>query len=141
MGETMRVFKILGILAAFVVLCSGCSGDEYDQATRDVTYSEHTSAKDREAAQYCDVYDFPIYDCFDACQCCYPPATDTYDDHDELDQCVWYCGGLLLKINDIESKSKADIDNYKECVVGCFSICEKEDKDVACYDECKQYLG
>lgn len=136
-----HIVRILGffVIAATMVL-AGCSGDEYDQMTRPISGDGTTQAKDRNAEEKCNEIDLKIYDCFDACQCCYDLAQEDPENHDTLDQCVWYCDGLLLKINDIENQSKADIDNYKECVVGCFSICEKTDKDVVCYEECKHYL-
>jgi hypothetical protein len=128
------------VMAASFVMVS-CSGDEYDQMTRSINDdSDGTYAKDRTTDQPCDSYDFKLADCLDACSCC-DSRDSTAQGGDSLDQCVWYCDGLLLKINDIEHQAAADITNYKECVVGCFSICDKTNKETACYNECAHYLG
>ncbi len=141
----MRTFAVLislaFLLGALVVL-SSCGGDEYDQATRPLSEDDGTYAKDRERAQACDQLDLKLADCFDTCNCCSFEIEGPSDtDHNNLNQCIWYCDGLLLKINDIEHSTKADITNYKECIIGCFSICDKPNKETTCYNECAHYLG
>lgn len=137
MYRTLLVLLTLSLFAGSVLI--SCTGDEYDQSTRPIDDSEDDHAKNRDAQQRCDAYDFVITDCYDACACC--EFDEVGDFGSTMGQCIWYCDGLLLKIDHVEEYSKADIDNYKECVVGCFSICGKDDKDIACWDECKGYLG
>lgn len=137
-------FMVLAAVFAFVASLAvvSCTGDEYDQQTRPINDNEDDHAKDRAGDQRCDEYDFVITDCFDACNCCIPyDGNEPAPGSDPLGQCIQYCDGVLIKIDEVENPTKTDIDNFKECVVGCFSICGKDDKDVACWNECKGYLG
>jgi hypothetical protein len=138
--QKFAVFMFFALLIGSAVIFVSCGGDEYEQSTRGLTDEDGTYAKDRNQDQPCNQYDVKLADCYDACSCC--DARDTMAQvGDTLTQCIWYCDGLILKINDVEHMSKANITQYKECVVGCFSICDKEDKEVACWQECKGYLG
>ncbi|MBZ0272808.1 hypothetical protein K8I61_12285 [bacterium] len=136
-GLAVACILILGVACGVIV---ACDGDEYDQLTRPINEDDGTYAKDRDALQDCDDFDVKIGDCYDACSCCVS-VPEGESDHPALNDCIGFCDDLLLRINDVEHQSKADITAYKECVVGCFSVCEKPEPDVTCFDECAHYLG
>jgi hypothetical protein len=139
------VMKNLSNLIGFIFLCAvsvlfvSCYGDEYLQQTRPIDSSdEGTHAKDRSLDQSCESSELLITDCLDACSCCSDPAAAV---HDVLDQCVWLCDGVLLRAEGVPNITTMNLTKYKECTVGCFSICDKPDQDITCYQECKHYLG
>ncbi|MCB1153567.1 MAG: hypothetical protein H6684_10295 [Deltaproteobacteria bacterium] len=139
MRNITLILTVAALFAFSALTVVGCEGDEYDQQTRSLDYEDGTGAKDRDEDQNCLQDDLQIRDCFDACACCiYSPEGE---DHEELYSCVTECNDTLLLIDNIEETRKADITQYKECVVGCWSICNKPDKEETCYDECKGYLG
>jgi len=136
--------KNLLILIGLVLICSAvlilasCEGDEYQQENKPIDSTDDgTHAKDRSLDQSCTTSDLLITDCLDACSCCDDPTAAT---HDALDQCVFLCDGDLLKVNQVENITPMNLTEYKECVVGCFSICDKPNKEITCPQECAHYL-
>lgn len=130
----------LVLITGLVFLIPACGGDQQDNDTRGLdTENDGTHAKDMPSGLTCADSEVLITDCYDACSCCSTHDSEEYAD--PMEGCIWSCDNLIEKVNDLEFYSKADLVNYKECVVGCYSICEKPDKDVNCYNECAHYLG
>ncbi|MCZ7585768.1 MAG: hypothetical protein M5R36_21925 [Deltaproteobacteria bacterium] len=134
----LLVASLLISLASMLVVFASCAGDQLAQIHRPINDDEADYAKDRSQEESCEAVDLLLADCYDACNCCFDKESAT---HDELDQCVFHCSNLLYEINLASHPSKVDEDNYKECVVGCFSICDKPHKDETCWAECEHYLG
>ena len=88
--------------------------------------------------QSCETSDLLITDCLDACSCCNDPAAANTD---ILGQCAHLCDTVLLRADGVKNVTSINLTKYKECTVGCFSICNKPDQDIACYEECKYNLG
>jgi hypothetical protein len=137
--------KNLSILIGFIFLCAfsvlfvSCYGDEYQQENKPIDFTdEGTHAKDRSLDQSCETSDLLITDCLDACSCCNDPHATA---HTVLDQCVFLCDSVLLRAESVPNVSIINQTKYKECTVGCFSICDKPNQDIECYEECKYHIG
>lgn len=93
-------------------------------------------AKDMTDGMTCDSADVLVADCLDACTCCY------YGQPENTENCVEYCDSMLLKGFNIDQEpTKLDFTRFKECLVGCVSLCDEREKDMTCYNTCKIYLG
>lgn len=90
-------------------------------------------AKDKDGETRCDVDDLSIEDCADACTCCF------WGQEEGIEDCVEDCDQILFRYRKYPP-AHTDVDNYKECVVGCWSICDKPDKMVNCWAECNIYV-
>ena len=92
-------------------------------------------AKEMGDQMKCDVNDVVITDCYDACSCCYMGQEDNMAD------CVFDCDKVLMKMNDEDiNPTNANYTAYKECTLGCVSLCGGGEENGACWNECRHYL-
>lgn len=139
MKRFLLVFTIVASLAMGLLMVACGDHDEWrhkDYLTQQ-SGDDDNNAKDRDAGELnCDMYDIIIEDCYDACSCCY------FGQEDNINLCVTHCDRLLNKTNTADYEpTKADFVLYKECSLGCVSLCGGREKDDTCWDECKKYLG
>jgi hypothetical protein len=94
---------------------------------------DNNYAKNMTADQNCELDDLFIEDCNDACTCCY------FGQLDQKEFCVSQCDTVLLRYQSYPP-AETEVDDYKECLVGCWSICDIEDKVETCWDQCNIYI-
>lgn len=133
-GSLLMTLLFLGALSASALIV-GCEdeGFEFFDDVPLMADDGNNYAKDMDEEGRCDVDDYFIEDCHDACTCCYYGSTDM------IGGCIQTCDTVLLSYQDYPA-DQTDIQNFKECVVGCFSVCEIEDKGESCWNQCKQYV-
>ena len=125
---------ILGAFALGIFLAAcDTEGDQWTEhpmmATDDQNYAKNMSEDNR-----CDVDNLFIEDCADACTCC------NWGESEVIGECIVVCNDILVRFQNYPP-AHTDIDNYKECIVGCWSICDKPYKEYTCWEECKKYVG
>lgn len=138
MKRYLLVFAILASLGMGLFLTACGDHDEYRHKDYLTQQSDNDdNAKDRSDDQLnCELFDLVIEDCFDACSCCY------FGQEENINLCVTQCDALLMKQYEVDHEpTKADYTRYKECTLGCVSVCEANEKDDTCFEECKIYLG
>jgi hypothetical protein len=140
MKRFLLVFAIVMSLSMGLLLVACGDHDEWrhkDFLTQQSGDGDDNNAKDRSAEELnCDMYDIIIEDCFDACSCCY------YGQEANTQLCLTYCDRLVNKVNTADYEpTKADYTLFKECTLGCVSLCDGREKEDICWDECKKYLG
>lgn len=120
-------------ISAFLVISCKTEGDEFRHKPLMAEDGENY-AKNMDEDTDCRYDNVIVQDCLDACTCCH------WGDTDGIENCVESCDSILIRYQDYPAYT-TDIDNYKECVVGCYSVCEKTTPRVMCWDECKKYIG
>ncbi len=132
-----RFLVVLAVILPFALSMMVISCGDEDFRHKDLAQEDgHVHAKDMTADMSCEVNDVVIEDCYDACSCCHLGQEDAMAD------CVNYCNGILyLALTEPWDPTRANYTGYKECVVGCVSLCGSED-DVKgeCWQECSYYL-
>lgn len=128
----MALLFALSLGLSLALISCDSEGDEYRK--HDFTQTDSNNyAKDKLPEQVCGIDDLYIADCLDACTCCHQGAGDILED------CVMDCDVILIRYQKYPP-AHTDITNYKECVLGCWSVCDKPDKMVTCWDECNIYV-
>jgi hypothetical protein len=126
------IFLIGCFSLAFLIIAACEEQDDYRKVP--LMNDDGTNyAKDKDEDIPCDLGDYFIQDCYDACTCCY------FDGGEILENCVRDCNETLIRYQDYPP-AHTDVDNYKECVVGCWSVCDKPDKKANCWNDCNQYI-
>lgn len=128
----LSICAITALVAGLIIL--GCDAGDYENRDHPFTQPDELNyAKDKTEDQVCHVDDLYIGDCADACTCCFWGQVDLKGN------CVNKCSQTLIRYQNYPP-AHTDIDEYKECVVGCFSLCEIEDHLTTCWQECKMYI-
>jgi hypothetical protein len=128
----MTVLLLSSFAMGLIVVGCEDEGDEYRRKPMMQDDGENY-AKDKDADGRCDVEDYVIQDCLDACTCCHQGSENL------IETCVEWCDDVLIRYQDYPP-AHTYVDDYKECVVGCFSVCEPTNRDEICWNECKGYL-
>jgi len=93
------------------------------------------SANDMDENMSCDINNVVIESCYDACSCCF------LGQEDNIAECVMDCDAVLDNMMDESvNPTRADFIAYKECTLGCVSLCDHGEENGACWNECKRYL-
>jgi len=136
-----RFFMTLSIISFLFLISLLIACGDHDQYRHKPLMQDdgQLNAKDRPAEdQFCEVNEVVIWDCLDACSCCYFGEEQLANQ--EL--CVQYCDSFLMLMynKDVEPR-QADYTGYQECILGCVSLCGKREKSNVCINECKIHLG
>ena len=134
-GSVLLICLIILVFSLSVLPMVSCEteGDEYRHKPL-MGDDGNNYAKNMGEDDDCEYDNLVVQDCLDACTCCH------WGDNDGIEDCVEYCDGVLIRYQNYPA-AKTDIDNYKECVVGCFSVCEIPDRNAECWSQCKKYIG
>jgi len=132
--------NLLVLTLVFAISISGlmiACGDHDEYRHKPLTQeSGDFNAKNMDETMSCDSNNVVVEDCLDACTCCY------YGQQEATENCVQYCDELLSAQYYYDHEpTKADYTRFKECIVGCVSLCGGREKDDTCLNECLIFLG
>ena len=130
-SSLMAVLLLASFSLAIGLIACEDEGDEYRKHPL-MAEDGKKYAKDKDPDEDCNLDDLFVEDCLDACTCCFQGASEL------VETCVEYCDAVLIRYQDYQADN-VDITNYKECVVGCFSVCG-EHRDEICWEECRGYI-
>lgn len=140
----LGIFGTLALSAIFIA----CSGNwEDDQRKQDWLTQQDPDdddeIEDPDEAKYhesadldCSTDGVVINDCYDACVCCYPLQEENKAN------CVDRCSNTLVRPYTVEhDPTDADWDAYKDCVLGCVSLCDEREVNRQCWYACMHHIG